>query len=460
MERNWTKEQREVIELRGRNLLVSAAAGSGKTAVLVERIIRKITDESHPVDIDRLLIVTFTNAAAAEMRERIGLALASALEAQPDNVHLQRQQTLLHNAQITTIHSFCLYVIRNYFHRIEMEPDFRVAEEGELKLLQSDVLDDVLERYYAEGKPEFLTLSETIDTGKTDRLLKETILKLFSFAMSYPWVEEWLEGCRKPFHVENMEEFEALDMTAELLDYLGNLTAQWAQQIRQCRNLALMEDGPQKYESLLQQEAEMLAGITDCHTYQEYYQYIQGISFGRLPALRKFAGDMRKKEQVMKMRDEVKDSVKKIKAQFFFQSPHKVVEDIKKSRAAADMLIEVTLAFIQAFAEKKREKNILDFNDQEHFALKILVDEHTHAPSRTAEELRKNYEEIMIDEYQDSNNVQEAILRAVSAEAQGGHNIFMVGDVKQSIYRFRMARPELFMEKYDTYTSEESETSA
>ena len=457
MERNWTKEQREVIELRGRNLLVSAAAGSGKTAVLVERIIRKITDESHPVDIDRLLIVTFTNAAAAEMRERIGLALASALEMQPDNVHLQRQQTLLHNAQITTIHSFCLYVIRNYFHRIEMEPDFRVAEEGELKLLQSDVLDNVLERYYAEGKSEFLTLSETIDTGKTDRLLKETILKLFSFAMSYPWVEEWLEGCRKPFHVENMEEFEALDMTAELLDYLANLSGQWAQQLRQCRNLALMEDGPQKYEALLQQETEMLEGITDCHTYQEYYQYIQGISFGRLPALRKFAGDMRKKEQVMKMRDEVKDSVKKIKAQFFFQSPHKVVEDIKKSRASADMLIEVTLAFIQAFAEKKREKNILDFNDQEHFALKILVDEHTHAPSRTAEELRKNYEEIMIDEYQDSNHVQEAILRAVSAEAEGGHNIFMVGDVKQSIYRFRMARPELFMEKYEAYTSGESE---
>lgn len=457
MERNWTKEQQEVIELRGRNLLVSAAAGSGKTAVLVERIIRKITDESHPVDIDRLLIVTFTNAAAAEMRERIGLALADALERQPDNVHLQRQQTLLHNAQITTIHSFCLYVIRNYFHRIEMEPDFRVAEEGELKLLQSDVLDEVLERYYKEAKPEFLTLSETIDTGKTDRLLKDTILKLFSFAMSYPWVEEWLEGCRKPFHVDNMEEFEALDMTAELLEYLKNLTTQWAQQIRQCRNLALMEDGPQKYETLLQQEVEMLERIAECSTYQEYYQYIQEISFGRLPVLRNFAGDMRKKKQVMNMRDEVKDSVKKIKAQFFFQSPHKVVEDIKKSRAAADMLIEVTLAFIQAFAEKKREKNILDFNDQEHFALRILVDENTHMPSRTAQELRQNYEEIMIDEYQDSNNVQEAILRAVSAEAEGGHNIFMVGDVKQSIYRFRMARPELFMEKYNTYTSGESE---
>ena len=244
MERKWTEEQRRVIEVEERNLLVSAAAGSGKTAVLVERIIRKITDKSHPIDIDRLLIVTFTNAAAAEMRERIGLALAKALEKQPDNVHLQRQQTLLHNAQITTIHSFCLYVIRNYFHRIEMEPDFRVAEEGELKLLRSDVLDRVLEQYYQEAKPEFLALSETIATGKTDQPLKETILKLFSFAMSYPWVEEWLEECRAPFQVESMEEFEELPMTEALLAYLNNLSAQWARQLEQCVQISLMGDGP------------------------------------------------------------------------------------------------------------------------------------------------------------------------------------------------------------------------
>ena len=256
MERKWTEEQHRVIELEERNLLVSAAAGSGKTAVLVERIIRKITDESHPIDIDRLLIVTFTNAAAAEMRERIGLALAKALEKQPDNVHLQRQQTLLHNAQITTIHSFCLYVIRNYFHRIELEPDFRVAEEGELKLLRSDVLDRVLEQYYQEARPEFLALSETIATGKTDQPLKETILKLFAFAMSYPWVEEWLEGCKAPFHVESMEAFEELPMTEALLAYLNNLSAQWARQMEQCAQISLLGDGPQSYAALLQEEEE------------------------------------------------------------------------------------------------------------------------------------------------------------------------------------------------------------
>ena len=456
MERKWTEEQRRVIEVEERNLLVSAAAGSGKTAVLVERIIRKITDKSHPIDIDRLLIVTFTNAAAAEMRERIGLALAKALEKQPDNVHLQRQQTLLHNAQITTIHSFCLYVIRNYFHRIEMEPDFRVAEEGELKLLRSDVLDRVLEQYYQEAKPEFLALSETIATGKTDQPLKETILKLFSFAMSYPWVEEWLEECRAPFQVESMEEFEELPMTEALLAYLNNLSAQWARQLEQCVQISLMGDGPQSYAALLQEEQETFEKISACSTFEEYYECVRAVSFGRLPALRKFAGDAAKKERVQKLRNEVKASVKKITEQFFFQSPQKTMEDMGKSRPAADMLIEVTLAFIHAFAEKKREKNMLDFNDFEHYALKILVDEQSHKPSRTAEELRRNYEEIMIDEYQDSNNVQETILRAVSKEADGGHNIFMVGDVKQSIYRFRMARPELFMEKYDTYTLEES----
>ncbi len=456
MEKKWTPQQQQVIDLRNRNLLVSAAAGSGKTAVLVERIITKITDVSHPVDIDRLLIVTFTNAAAAEMRERIGLALGAALEKDPGNAHLQRQQTLLHNAQITTIHSFCLYVIRNYFHRIDLDPDFRVAEEGELKLLKSDVLDQVLEQYYQEADPDFLALSETIATGKTDLPLKETILKLFGFAMSYPWVEEWLEGCREPFHVTQKEQFDQLPMIRELLDYLGNITAQWAIQMKQCREISLAADGPNAYAELMELEAAAMEQIGQSKTYQEYYQGIGALSFSRLPTLRKFAGDMAKKEQVQKLRNEVKDSVKKITKQFFYQSPEEMMADLAKSRPVADMLLDVTLAFIHAFSEKKRDKNILDFNDLEHFALQILVDDKTHKPSQTAAELRKIYQEIMIDEYQDSNNVQETILRAVSKEAQNGHNIFMVGDVKQSIYRFRMARPELFMEKYNTYTKEES----
>lgn len=456
MGKKWTKEQQQVIMLEGRNLLVSAAAGSGKTAVLVERIIRKITDSVRPVDIDKLLIVTYTNAAAAEMRERIGAAIEQALGQQPENTHLQRQQTLLHNAQITTIHSFCLSVIRNYFHRIDLDPDFRVAEDGELKLLKSDVLDEALEHFYQEARPEFLALSETIATGKNDLPLKNTILNLFEFAMSYPWPEEWLENCKKPFHIQSMEEFEDLPLARELLSYLHSISSQWALQIGICRDLSLEADGPSKYGPLLEQEAQAMERIGASSTYQQYYERICGCSFARLPSIRNFEGDMEKKNRIQKLRNEVKDSMKKVKEQFLFQSPKEMAEDMQKNCPVADMLAEATLYFLEKFAEKKRERNILDFNDLEHFALKILVEGSTKEPSRTAAELRKNYEEIMVDEYQDSNYVQEAILKAVSKEAEGISNIFMVGDVKQSIYRFRMARPELFMEKYNTYTQEES----
>lgn len=453
----WTTEQQQVIDLRNRNLLVSAAAGSGKTAVLVERIIQKIIDKEHPVDIDRLLIVTFTNAAAAEMRERIGAAIEAALEQEPGNVHLQKQQTLLHNAQITTIHSFCLYVIRNYFHRIDLDPDFRVAEEGELKLLKSDVLDTVLETYYEKAEPQFLALSETIATGKTDEPLKEAILKLYEFAMSYPWVEQWLEDCKAPYQVKNLTEFETFPLAKELETYLKELSLQWKSQMEKCRNISMEMDGPQMYTALLEQEAEHAGKIAECSTYGQYYEAIRGFSFGRLPGARKFDGDPEKKEQVQKMRNEVKASMKKITEQFFFQSPEMMVEELGKNEAIVDMLVEVALAFEKKFSEKKREKNMLDFNDLEHFALEILVEKESKEPTKTAVELQKNYEEIMIDEYQDSNYVQETILKAVSGEAQNRKNMFMVGDVKQSIYRFRMARPELFMEKYHTYTNTDSE---
>lgn len=394
----WTEEQQQVIELRERNLLVSAAAGSGKTAVLVERIIQKITGgkgREKPVDIDRLLIVTFTNAAAAEMRERIGIAIEKALEEQPGNTHLQRQQTLLHNAQITTIHSFCLHVIRNYFHRIELNPDFRVAEEGELKLLKSDVLDKVLEEYYKEAKPEFLALSETIAPGKNDLPLKDAILKLFDFAMSYPWVEQWLLECKKPYAVTKLEEFEALPIAAELEAYLKNLTGQWAEQMRLCLRISMEEDGPDMYAPMISQEAEGMKALSERESYGQFYEAIRSFSFGRLPSSRKFAGDPAKKEQVQKLRNEVKASMKKVTEQFFFQSPERMIEDMHKNQPIADMLVEVTLSFINAFAEKKRDKNMLDFNDLEHFALKILVDEESYGPTRTAMELQKNYEEII-----------------------------------------------------------------
>ena len=348
-------------------------------------------------------------------------------------------------------------MIRNYFHRIDLDPDFRVAEEGELKLLKSDVLNQVLEKYYQEAKPEFLALSETIATGKNDAPLKDAILKLFGFAMSYPWVEEWLESCKTPFHASCMEEFEALPLTGELLSYLNSVSSQWALQMGICRELSMQEDGPAMYGELLGQETEAMEKISASKSFREYHERISSASFGRLPPARKFNGDQEKKERVQKLRNEVKSSLKKIAGQFFSGSPEQVLADLQKNRPVADMLVEVTLAYMRELAAKKRDRNMLDFNDLEHFALKILVDGETKEPTQTAAELRKNYQEIMVDEYQDSNYVQETILKAVSKEPEGGCNIFMVGDVKQSIYRFRMARPELFMEKYNAYTQEESD---
>ena len=448
----FTPQQQKVIDLRDRNLLVSAAAGSGKTAVLVERILQRITDESCPVDIDELLIVTFTNAAAAEMRERIGAAIEKRLEAEPENTHLKRQQTLLYNAQITTIDSFCLYVIRNYFHRIDLEPDFRVAEEGERKLLREDVAKEVLEEYYRQDAPEFTRLAETLATGKNDEKLKEAILALHGFAMSHPWPEEWLQSCAAPYQCGSMEEYEALPLAGALLSYLKTVTGQWSSLLESCAEVCREPVGPSGYEELLAKEAEMTEGLSALDSYPAFGEAILSLTFGRLPALRKFTGDAGKKEYVKEIRNQVKDSRKKLLEQFFFLPPEEMVGNLSRNREIIQTLVQVTLDFAEAFERRKREKNILDFGDMEHLALKILVDQKTKEPTQTALELKSQFAEIMVDEYQDSNYVQETILEAVARE----NNRFMVGDVKQSIYRFRMARPELFMEKYDTYTEADS----
>ncbi len=445
----FTAEQQKVIDLRDRNLLVSAAAGSGKTAVLVERILKRITDESHPVDIDELLIVTFTKAAAAEMRERIGEAIEKRLAAEPENSHLKRQQTLLYNAQITTIDSFCLYVIRNYFHRIDLEPDFRVAEEGELELLKEDVLGEVLEAYYQQDTPEFTRLAETMATGKNDEWLKENILTLHKFAMSDPWPGEWLKGCVTPYRCNSLEEFDALPLSKALVSYLKAVTGQWSHMLEICVEICQEPDGPASYEKVLLADAGMVKDLPALDSYSAFGEAISALTFGRLP---KYTGDVGKKDYVIGLRNQVKESCKTLRKQFFFLPPEEMVGQLKENREIITTLVQVTLDFMEAYSRKKREKNILDFGDMEHFALEILVDRETKEPTQTARELRSQFAEIMVDEYQDSNYVQETILEAVAKE----NNRFMVGDVKQSIYRFRMARPELFMEKYETYTREDS----
>ena len=455
---SWTTEQQQVIDLRNRNILVSAAAGSGKTAVLVERIVKIITDKNHPVDIDHLLIVTFTNAAAAEMRERIGNAIEKALDEQPGNEHLLRQLTLIHNAQITTIDSFCLYVVRNHFHEIDLEPNFRIGDEGELKLLREDVLGRVLEQNYEEPSEAFSDFVEGYASGRTDAALNEMILQLYEFSRSYPWPEKWLDSFVGIYRIENREELVRAEWLAPLTQNIRFVLKDCEQLLRQALAVTQQDDGPDMYEKAVRSDLEKYESLSKLTSFCELSGALSDIKYDRLASSRGFEGDPDKLELVKSLREQAKDVVKKLCKQYFFCSPEMMIEQLERTEPMLEEVVRLTKQFADEFATAKRRKNLVDFHDVEHFALQILVDEETEKAKKTAEEFRDTFEEIMIDEYQDSNEVQETLLRSISREERGENNIFMVGDVKQSIYRFRLARPELFMKKYDSYSLEESTT--
>ena len=455
---SWTTEQQQVIDLRNRNILVSAAAGSGKTAVLVERIVKIITDKNHPVDIDHLLIVTFTNAAAAEMRERIGNAIEKALDEQPGDEHLLRQLTLIHNAQITTIDSFCLYVVRNHFHEIDLEPNFRIGDEGELKLLREDVLGRVLEQNYEEPSEAFSDFVEGYASGRTDAALNEMILQLYEFSRSYPWPEKWLDSFVGAYRIGTREELDRAEWLAPLTENICFVLKDCEQLLKQALAITQQDDGPDMYEKAVQSDLEKYEGLSRLTSFCELSEALSDIKYDRLASSRGFEGDPDKLELVKSLREQAKDVVKKLCRQYFFCSPEMMIEQLERTEPMLEEVVRLTKQFADEFAAAKRRKNLVDFHDVEHFALQILVDEETEKAKKTAEEFRDTFEEIMIDEYQDSNEVQETLLRSISREERGENNIFMVGDVKQSIYRFRLARPELFMKKYDSYSLEESTT--
>lgn len=454
----FTKEQQQVIDLRNRNLLVSAAAGSGKTAVLVERIIQMILNKEHPVDIDRLLVVTFTNAAAAEMRERIRQAIDRELAVDPFNEHLQKQAALLHKAQITTIDSFCLFVIRNHFHEIGLDPGFRVADEGELKLLQQDTLNELLEQEYDAADSKFLQCVEYFTGGSNDRLLMQYIEKLHDFAESYPWPEDWLLGCMADYKAADVEELNGTQWCRYLTSHVRFMLQELAGKLRQACRLSERPAGPYMYGELLEKETEMLEQASKKETYQEQYEVMEKITFGRLPSKKDDSVDPALRAMAQQLRNEVKKQIEKLKGDFLLRSPEQALAQMHRAYPMIEELVSLVLTYERMLTQKKREANIIDFGDMEHLALQILLtrEDGEIVPTRAAKEYRECFDEILIDEYQDSNLVQEYLLTAVSGEQDGRNNRFMVGDVKQSIYKFRLARPELFMEKYHTYTKEES----
>ncbi|MFQ6924835.1 MAG: helicase-exonuclease AddAB subunit AddA [Mediterraneibacter gnavus] len=454
----WTEDQKKVIELRNRNILVSAAAGSGKTAVLVERIIQRLLDERDPLDVDRLLIVTFTEAAAAEMKERIRDAIENALEDTPGNVHLQRQATLIHSARITTIHSFCLSVIREHFHAINLDPGFRIAEEGELKLLRQDVLEEMLESCYDEGTEAFLEFAEKFSTGRSDRQLEEVILQLYEYAGSYPQPEKWLNACVDNYQVEN-EHFSDAGFVQILIESIRQNLQGARILLNEALHICEESDGPYLYAEALEADLMMIETMEKAETFEAFYGKINQIAWKRLSAKKDETIDPEKKEAVKMLREKAKKMVKDLQETCFYETPEELAEDLRNTGSTMEELVLLVTTFARLFAEKKRSRNVIDFQDMEQFALQILTEEKDGSlvPSAVAREYQEQFEEVMIDEYQDSNLIQEAILTSVSTVSRGSYNVFMVGDVKQSIYRFRLSRPELFMEKYDTYSQADSE---
>lgn len=459
----WTDDQQSVLDVRNKNVLVSAAAGSGKTAVLVERIIRMVCQDN--VDIDRLLVVTFTNSAAGEMRERILKALEKKSKEEPLNDHLQKQLSYIHNALITTIDSFCLNIVRQYFNEIDVDPSFTVGDDGELKLIKEDVMKELLESYYQEGNEEFLEFVGDYSSNRSDEKIEELIKKLYEFSMSYPYPEKWLDENIKHYEIqgEDNEDINTSLKNQEWYRYISEeidgILSYSLKETERAINIALSEDGPFTYEEALRSDMEFLKRVIEAKDYDKRVELLgsfkaAALSRKKLPE----TTDDKKKDQIKAIRDGVKKEIKLLKNKYYGFSMKTIIKDIRKCGTHVRVLVSLTKDFIRLFEEAKREKNIIDFNDMEHMALKILTYEDNEGnikPTETAMEISEEIDEIMTDEYQDSNLVQETILNAVSKINRGRNNIFMVGDVKQSIYKFRLARPELFLEKYERFPADD-----
>lgn len=445
---NWTKEQKQAIYEKGENILVAAAAGSGKTAVLVERMINKVINEE--IDIDKILVVTFTNSAAAEMKERILDALYQKLEENPEDDRLQKQITLLNVASICTIDSFCLEIVKSHFYELEnISPNFRIADTSEIELLKQEILEDLFEEKYLKEDKDFAKLITTYTSYRDDTPLKDLLLKIHTFISSSPYPERWLE-----------EKIEMLNLSQKIdRDFSetiwGEILLKELQEEVEDDKIILNEvyqslSNDQELEAFSQtiaSDLEQLTGLQkSLNNWDKSYEIAQNMKFLTWPR-KKIESEI--KEEAKAIRDEVKDKLFKKLKKILVTTSKQSNQDITDMYEVLVKLKDLLFEFDHLFSKRKKEKNIVDFSDIEHFALKILLKEENGNLVKTevAKKYTEKFEEIAIDEYQDSNLVQESILTAVSR----GNNLFMVGDVKQSIYKFRQAMPDLFLAKYDAY---------
>lgn len=454
----WTTEQWQAIHAGGDHVLVAAAAGSGKTAVLVQRIIRIVSSLQQPIDVDRLLVATFTKAAADEMRHRIRDALERELIDHPDSVHLRKQLALIHQSSITTLHSFCLSVVQRYYHRVPLDPGFRIANEIEAELLRQDVLEDLFEDYYSDCEPDspFWGLLDRFGGERSDLALYSLIQRMFDFSRSHPFPEEWLKH-----HAQLFREFDGegdiwtsgilADVQLELEGIVGVL--------EEALRIARLPGGPAPYIENLHKEwssLRLLCDTSEGNSWQNMYDMLQAIGFGKLKPCKSSEVDKDLQDQAKSLRDQAKKQLQDIKDQLFTRTLDDYKLELMHTAPFMDMLVELILTFGTRYASAKADKRLVDFSDLEHYCIKILCDGRTEdgqlIPAPPALAYKDHFVEVLIDEYQDTNQVQEAILQLISRADQG--NRFMVGDVKQSIYRFRLADPGIFMSKYRTYRTD------
>ena len=453
MANKWTNEQLSAITQKGNNILVAAAAGSGKTTVLVERIIRKIINDN--VDIDKILVVTFTNAAASEMRERILTALYKQIDEDPLNQRLRKQIVLLNKASICTIDAFCLDIIRNNFFEIGASSNFRIADNTELELLKQEAIEETFEELYLENDDEFNKLIELYAGYKDDENLKNIILKIHNYIQSAPFPEDWLEEQIEKFNMSNIEDFSQTEWGKIILKNFRDEVLNSIQILESSKHQLDMITELSKFSLVVADDINQLKFLEqNWDNWERAHEIANNLKFKTWPTDKKVVSNL--KEETKKARDNVKKRISKAVSQTFIYNTEEAVEDINAMYPILKKIKDVTLKFMEKFSEKKSNKNIMDFSDIEHYALKILLkkDENgIYQKTEVAKKYEEKFNEIAIDEYQDSNLVQEYILTSISNEK----NIFMVGDVKQSIYRFRQAKPELFLDKYQKYGLEPNE---
>lgn len=454
----WTDEQWAAIAAEGSHLLVAAAAGSGKTAVLVERMIKRIADPDRPLEVDSLLVATFTKAAAAEMKERIRRALEEALERTPDSRHLERQLALLPRAAITTLHSFCKEAVERYAPLIGLDPGFRMASDTEAELLRMDTLDELFEETYErEGASGALSrLADRFGGERSDEPLHRLILELHAFAGSHPWPEHWLaEAAARYRDAEAAGLLSSLWIRSLLGDTRLQLSGAYRMleaALRLCGELG----GPAPYADALHDDLNAVGRVLaalETNDWAGWQEAFAGCTFGRLKPCRGDDYDPELQEKVKAYRDTAKKTIAKLHEEWLVRTPERYAEEMRELAPDMEALASLAIQFGHRYETAKRAKGLLDFGDLEHYALRILRDPASTperaVPSAAAVDFRNRFAEIYLDEYQDTNEVQEAIVSLIARRDPG--NVFMVGDVKQSIYRFRLAEPGLFLDKYRRY---------